>query len=741
MPDVRILPEIISNKIAAGEVVERPVSVVKELVENALDAGATQIIIEVVKGGRDLIRVTDNGHGMTRDNALLSIERYATSKITKDDDLFAIRSFGFRGEALPSMASVSKFTLVSRAETSDTATTLAIEGGRLRDVTEVGAPIGTLVEVRDLYFNTPARRKFLKSINTEMGHIADAVSSIALAFPNTAFQLIHNGRTVRRFTDVDTLHTRVAMVLGCDEQDALYSIDLGLGGPEGDLERLDEIRIRGFIGAPSLNRSSGSRILFFVNKRVVSDRTLVSALLRGYRGRIMKGRYPAAAIFIDMPYDQVDVNVHPAKLQVRFLNPGTLFARLSAVVHQALFENEKRSKAVPFEKVASDAPETPHRRSEVTPSSKAFNSPFIPVVYDDDRDASHSDILPDQLSINESVNELAHSQAVEGEDSGLPGLPHHSDDESSTQRAVFEEELFQWHSPSGTNGTLQSHPDKKDSTAEYPERTDHIEQWADNDGVARTDDHSTKMLVDDTKHPAPLKSDFLSDENCEKNAAFNYFSSLHIVGQVFDTYIVAQSNDEMVLIDQHAAHERVVFEKLRSRSEQFRPPSQRLMVPEVIELNYKDVATAHKIVPGLLALGIEVEHFGDSTFLVKSVPAIIDDKEIKGLVLDIIDTLAESGLADEVPDLVKGNENSVLCEGAVEKDEVMGGRDWLEDVLLLISCHTAVRANYKLENRELSALLSDLDRCESPFHCPHGRPIVQQFSQKELEKRFKRTGA
>ena len=731
MPDVRILPEIISNKIAAGEVVERPVSVVKELVENALDAGATQIIIEVVKGGRDLIRVTDNGHGMTRDNALLAIERYATSKITKDDDLFAIRSFGFRGEALPSMASVSKFTLVSRAETSDTAVTLTIEGGRLRDVTEVGAPVGTLVEVRDLYFNTPARRKFLKSINTEMGHIADAVSSIALAFPDTAFQLIHNGRTVRRFTDVDTLHTRVAMVLGCgDEQDALYSIDLGLGGPGGDLERLDEIRIRGFIGAPSLNRSSGSRILFFVNKRVVSDRTLLSALLRGYRGRIMKGRYPAAAIFIDIPYDQVDVNVHPAKLQVRFLNPGTLFAKLSAVVHQTLFENEKRSRAVPFKKVASDAPETPHRRSEVTPSPKAFNPPFIPVVCDDDRDASHSDIVPDPLSIKESVNELTHSQAVEEEDSGLPGLPH-SDDKSSAQRAVFEEELFQWHSPSGTNGALQNHPDKKDSA------TDHIvEQWADNDAVARIDDSSTQTLVDDTKHSA-----LLSDENREKKTRLQYFSSLHVVGQVFNTYIVAQSNDEMVLIDQHAAHERVVFEKLRSRSEQFRPPSQRLMVPEVIELNYKDVAIAHKIVPGLLALGIEMEHFGDSTFLIKSVPAIIDDKEIKGLVLDIIDTLAESGLADEVPDLAKGNENSVLCEGAVEKDEVMGGRDWLEDLLLLISCHTAVRANYKLENRELSALLSDLDRCESPFHCPHGRPIVQQFSQKELEKRFKRTGA
>ncbi len=731
MPDIRILPEIISNKIAAGEVVERPVSVVKELVENALDAGATQIVVEVKKGGRDLIRVTDNGHGMTRDNALLAIERYATSKITKDDDLFAISSFGFRGEALPSMASVSKFTLVSRTETSDAAVSLRMEGGRLRDVTEVGAPVGTLVEVRDLYFNTPARRKFLKSINTEMGHIADSVVSIALAFPHVAFRLIHNGRIVKHFTSADDLQSRVRMVLGMGREDLenLYPVnphllDLLLPYPGFEEDSLEQsqsktvttapVKVTGYVGAPSLNRSSGGKIILFVNRRVVSDRTMVSAILRGYKGRLMKGRFPVAALFLSVPYDEVDVNVHPAKLQVRFLNQGTVFATLSSAVHQALFQEEQRyADASSFHLSSTEASD------EVLPDSDLHVS------------ENH---LPPALFNEKSLD--MEERATEVESSPDFSLPK----KSLRKHENPEQSLFEWGSrPEPVKENINGRDGDDESLTPPLIKTLSI---AAEDGQSQV----SEALTFEFGSQASVESSDLDDVKSQTSGAephvtpeiptLNpFFSSLHIVGQIFDTYIVAHSPKEMILIDQHAAHERVVFEKLKSRSTAFRPPSQQLIVPELLELNYKEAAMVEIIIPTLCHLGIEMEPFGEKSFLIKSIPAIIDDKELKPLVLDILDALTKTGIEEGKGDgsikEIEGREIVISSEG----------REWLDEILLLISCHHSVRAHHRLDKKELDALLSDLDRCGSPFHCPHGRPITLSFSQKELERKFKRTGS
>jgi len=309
MSQIKILPEVISNKIAAGEVVERPASVVKELVENALDANSTRIIIEVEQGGRSLIRVADNGTGMSHDDALLALERYATSKIYKDRDLCNIRTLGFRGEALPSIAAVSKFTLVSRDESSAAGTEIRVEGGKIRKVFEVGAPRGTLISVAQLFYNTPARRKFLKTIHTEMGHLADTVSHMALARPDVQFKLLHNAKIANNWTAVSDPIDRIADLLGRDAKAQLHPVGF----------ETDGVMISGWISTPRYTRKTSRGIHVYVNGRYVRDKIIQHALFEGYAQRLVKGQYPVAVLFIKVAFDRVDVNVHPAKSEVRFV--------------------------------------------------------------------------------------------------------------------------------------------------------------------------------------------------------------------------------------------------------------------------------------------------------------------------------------------------------------------------------------------------------------------------------------
>ncbi len=356
MSNIRILPDILANKIAAGEVVERPASVVKELAENALDAGATRLLVDIEQGGRSLIRVGDNGCGMSRDDALLSIERHATSKITGDQDLFNIRTLGFRGEALPSIAAVSKLSLVTRDTASDSGTELTIEGGRLVNVAETGAPEGTLVTVRQLFFNTPARRKFLKSIATEMAHIADILASMALAWPQVQFRLTHNDRIVKSWPAVTDPFERAADVLG--------------GVPRGDLHAIesnrDGISVSGWISHPRAYRKSANGIFILVNRRFVRDRVAQHALFQGYSQRLVKGQFPLAVLLIQVPCDQVDVNVHPAKSEVRFARPNDVHELIRRAVAQTLYDVDRPAwKPVGFQ-------ETGLKTSQVRESSESF---------------------------------------------------------------------------------------------------------------------------------------------------------------------------------------------------------------------------------------------------------------------------------------------------------------------------------------------------------------------------------
>lgn len=325
MSKIRILPDILSNKIAAGEVVERPASVVKELVENALDAESSRIVVEIKNGGRSLIRVSDNGAGMHRDDALLSIERYATSKILSDSDLFDIRSLGFRGEALPSIASVSKFKMVTRDRDSETGTEIIVEGGKILNVAEVGTPVGTQISVEDLFFNTPARRKFMKTVATEMGHIAEGVSAAALGWPAVHFQLLHNGRAVKSWPSTKEPFDRVMDVLGREIRHDLHPISFS--DPR--------VSIQGWVASPRLTRKTSRGISTFVNHRFVRDRTIQHALMEAYSGRLMKGEFPVAVLFLRVPAEAVDVNVHPTKHEIRFIDPKEIHAAIITAVKKA----------------------------------------------------------------------------------------------------------------------------------------------------------------------------------------------------------------------------------------------------------------------------------------------------------------------------------------------------------------------------------------------------------------------
>jgi DNA mismatch repair protein MutL len=607
MAAIRILPEVLSNKIAAGEVVERPASVVKELVENALDAGSDRILIDIEQGGKSLIQVADNGNGMRRDDALLSIERYATSKIHTDEDLFSIRTLGFRGEALPSIASVSRFTLVTRPADQDTATSIEINGGTVHHVAECGAPPGTMVRVARLFFNTPARRKFMKTVNTETGHIVDTVSRAALAWPGVTFHLDHNGRKLKRFRRAQHHDERVAAVLGPTQGEGLLAV----------CHKENGTHIHGWVGRPDNVRSSSRTLFFFVNNRFVRDRMILSALMQGYAGRLMKGRFPVGALFIKVPHDRVDVNVHPAKHEVRFADSHLVHNGVRTAVSLAL---------------SAPPPAAAAQRRELAESRSAY-----------------------------------------------PG--HHRD-----QRRP--------HCVNGAEGGKR----KGDTGAAPVSKPCPAEKRA--SGTASDGDASPDQ-------PAPRQTSLL---------AKRFFADLRVIGQFSDTYILCESESELFLVDQHAAHERIYYEALRQqRQQRSGMTSQRLLLPETIDLTYREADILHKLLREFARCGLEIEQLGSESFVITAVPVILAGKPVAPLIRDIVDSVAHSGFS-------RGLEKVI------------------DECLILMACHSVIRARQQLTPAEMQKLLSQMDRCDNPAHCPHGRPTFIRYSEASIRKAFGRNG-
>lgn len=574
MSKIKILPEILSNKIAAGEVVERPSSVVKELVENALDAASTRITIEVENGGRSLIRVADNGIGMGHDDALLSLERYATSKIYKDQDLFSINTLGFRGEAIPSIAAVSKFTLTTNDGTAHTGTEIVLEGGKIKRVSEVGAPKGTMVTIKQLFFNMPARKKFLKTTGTEMGHITDVVAGVTLAWPGTYFKLLHNGKVVNRWSIKSDPMERVVDVLGKTIKNDLHRIRLNI----------DDLSIAGWVSSPRTTRSTSRGIYVYVNGRNVRDRIIQHALFEGYAGRLQKGQFPLAVLLLNVPAEQVDVNVHPAKHEIRFAQQKRIHDAVADAVSKMLRSTDR------------------------------------------------------------------------------PGWPTH------------------------TAFSLKKHS-VSEPVSHFP-RT----------GIENKDSENKRL-------EARKKQENLWGKK--------RFVDLRLIGQLHNTYILCESDEELIVIDQHAAHERILFERLKNRSLKFGKEAQKLLIPETIDLGYREADALEKMIPGLKTLQLEIEPFGGNTFVVKSIPALLANREIKPLVVEIAEKMAETGFAADI-------------ERAIDQS------------LILMACHGAIRANHPLSEKEINGLLDQLEKCDNPSHCPHGRPTWMNWSFRFFEKSFGR---
>ncbi|MBF0395995.1 MAG: DNA mismatch repair endonuclease MutL [Desulfobacterales bacterium] len=572
MSKVKKLPEILSNKIAAGEVVERPASVVKELLENSIDAESSRIIIDLEKGGRELIRISDNGFGMSSNDALLAVERYATSKIYDDSDLFAIKTLGFRGEALPSIAAVSLFTIITREKDSEFGSEINIQGGKISKVGDIGAPFGTMISVKDLFYNIPARRKFLKTIETEMGHIVDLVSALALCYPDIHFKLNHNDKNIKNFPKSFEHFDRVIDVLGSEIKDELYPVHLEDGF----------LKISGWISSHRITRSTSKNIYLYVNGRCIRDKIIMHALLDGYEGFLMKGQYPVAVLLIDIPFSDVDVNVHPTKYEVRFAKQQFVHQTVKKCVAKALTSSNKPKISIP-----DSVPANPH----VKENNVSEELPFYKIEKEDEYEKPYINIKQGEL-------------------------------------------------------------------------------WEEKE-----------------------------------------FSSFKVIGQLQNTYILCESNDGLIIIDQHAAHERILFEKLKNKASKIEV--QRLLIPETIELGYREVFALQTLIPYIESFGLEIEFFGGNTFIVKAVPYLLIGKEVKPLLLDLIDKVIEIDIS-------------------INFDKV------IDECLILMACHSAIRANQSLSHEQMKSILSDLDKIQLNSNCPHGRPIWIKWNKLFLEKSFGR---
>jgi DNA mismatch repair protein MutL len=687
MNRIRLLSEQVANQIAAGEVVERPASVVKELVENALDAGATRISVEIAAGGRSLIRVTDDGTGMSRDDALLCLERHATSKIRSAEDLASIATMGFRGEAIPSIASVSRFTLTTREREPDSpeGTQVIINGGKIADVKAAGSASGTSVEVRQLFFNVPARRKFLRSDETEAAHVLHYVTLAALAHPGVAFTFIRDGRTLWQLPAVrpegDAFLTALrerwrallpseTRLLPVDFTGALGAVrdpepeETVLSSPTASHPPQPILRLRGLIGAPGVSRSTREDQHLFVNRRPIEHRGLNMALVEGFHTALMKGRYPVCCLFLEIDPALVDVNIHPSKREVKFHDERGVRRAVAEAVRQALLAFHE----TPMPDAGYWMPE----RTGVLPS------PVITPVADH---VSRITPAPSQLPLSGPTQ---------------PPL------------AVQAEPLFVKLAKEAMGADARSRMPDAGSAPEFqavssPESSPSVPPTTPSLHHSAT---SVLLPASGIRHPA---SDVSSSSPTPLLSV-----PLRLVGVVGRLYVVLESDRGLVLLDQHAAHERILFEQmLRRLEEPGAAASQRLLLPETIELSPRDAQFLRENLGMLTRLGVGLSEFGERTFLLDALPPFVKAPEPRRFVLELIDELKAAG--DKVNSLRLG-----------------------EHVVAKTVCRHAVKANDPLAGPELENLVNDLRRCQMPYTCPHGRPTLIEMNFRELEKKFGR---
>lgn len=619
MSKIRVLADHVANQIAAGEVVERPSSVAKELVENSIDAGATRITVEIEAGGRRLLKVSDDGEGMVRDDAILAFERHATSKIRAADDLIAIGTLGFRGEALASIASVAKVELTTSTEDAAAATRVAIDGGRMRDVKDAAHPRGTTIAVRDLFFNVPARRKFLRAEATETFHLTNMVTHYALAHPEIAFTLVNNGRDALRAVAAKDLRERAYQIFGAQFVENLLAVE---GGDR------HVAWVTGFVSAPRDRRTSRDHQYLFVNQRYVRDRMIGRSLSEGYRSILPYGFYPAALLFIETPLEEVDVNVHPAKTEVRFRRSAAVAEAVREAVREALARNDYIRA------------EEPQPQSQVQTATAAITlTPAQPRI----------DFVPPPT-------------------------------------------------PTFTTPSPQSPPPP-------------IAPIPSGDEIAR--DVAEMLAASSVRSPSPLPPVNSAERLVREVAPETLSTNIRPLGQLEESFIIATDDEGLLLIDQHVAHERVLFDKYRALEAERRTESQQLLVPETFDLTPAQATVFDQLAPEFEVYGFDLMRLSGRTVAIKAVPADLPPAQARNMLSELLDT--------------------------VDAEKKTSARDTLrDDIAASLACRAAIKINMSLTPEKMRWLIDRLLQTSSPTTCPHGRPIILRLARHDILKGFQR---
>lgn len=639
MPKIQQLSASVVNKIAAGEVIERPASAVKELMENSLDAGATRIDVTIEHGGAELIRIADNGCGIAPEDMPLTIASHATSKIGNADDLFHVRTLGFRGEALASISEVSHFLLRSRTHDADCGSEMLVHGGSVQEAQPCGCPPGTIIEIRNLFYNTPVRKKFLKTTQTEFGHISEAFTRMALAYPQVHFTLKHGTRLVHDLPPCQDLRERIRIFFGEEIADQLIEVE----------SENDQVTLTGFVGNPRFSRSNNRMQYLFLNGRFIKDRALQHALGEAYRGLLLHGRYPISFLRMSMPPEMVDVNVHPTKLEVRFQDSGRIYSQLLGTLRTKFLSSDLDATYRPPGEEVSSAHGDTHSAEALREELVAWAKGAVDngTASSGSAERRQTDFDLDFRSPNRSPLQLnpIDRSAVGAGSLPLPPIP---------------------------SGVTPAHLRDQEATE------------------------------DDTPEPAPMPTQG-GGVGSQQRAI-----------QLHNRYLIAETDEGMAVIDQHALHERILYEELREKALARRLEVQRLLVPETLNLSAQEFAAVDTATETLKQVGIEVEAFGGDTILIRSYPAILGRRKPAEIVREVVDQL--------------------LTEGKnLEK------RDLLDELLHMMSCKAAIKAGDRLSSEEIDALLELRHLCQDAHHCPHGRPTALVFTKEELDRRFQRT--
>ena len=669
MGSIVLLDDLTINQIAAGEVIERPANVVKELVENSIDAGATSINVEIENGGISLIRITDNGKGIAADDVEIAFERHATSKIRSAKDLIKVSTMGFRGEALASIAAIAKVELVTKTKDAEMGTRIIVEGGDVVLKEECGAPNGTTITVRELFFNTPVRYKFLKKDFTEGGYIETALERISLINPGISFRLISNKKQILQTSGNGDMKTVVFNIFGKDVSQNIVDLNFEYEG----------IEVTGVAGKPEIARSNRSNQLFYVNGRFIKDKTLSAATEEAYRTLVPQGKFCFCIVNVNMNPEMVDVNVHPAKLEVRFTEEGKVFKAVYHAVRNALLGNDLvKDESTDEKPIARENTVT-----NETPVKKGLFEIFRGGKSNEKKEEENTNLRTMDIEVTKKENDdtFISKMMTKGRQENTDASEEHLDDKDTVSELTVREQ-----------------------TNNYNVNDEENEIVTNNKVKDIVDAYNEKESSEQKQVPMFYEQDFI-----EKVELPEY----QILGVAFNTYILLQLDDDIYILDQHAAHERVLYEKVKQNFyKDGGKEVQMLLLPDVIDLPKKDMRLVHDNLKLFEQSGFDIEEFGENTIKINGVPVICYEMDTKDLFLDIIDGLDITNRTNK--------------------------QDIEEKFISTVACKAAVKANMYLDEREIRGLLDELLLLENPFTCPHGRPTAIRITKTEIEKKFGR---